>query len=50
MERKMVTVEAAKMIAERWRSRWKVKDVALCEVDRAGLALEVIVRTKGFAL
>ena len=50
IQRKMLTVEAAKMIAERWRGRWKVEDVALCEVDAAGLADEVIVQTRGWAL
>ena len=62
VERKEVTVEAAQMIAERWRKRWKrdaaavdipselVVDVALCEVDVAGLASEVIVQTKRFVL
>lgn len=50
IQRKLLTVEAAKMIAERWRRRWKVEDVALCEVDAAGLAAEVIVQTKGWAM
>ena len=50
VERTELTVEAGAMIAERWRKRWEVDGVALCEVDAAGLALEVIVQTKGFTL